>query len=231
MPDPVTMIGAGGAIAGSLGSGGSPDAVNESTSGYASLPQNVKDFMQDGIFPRIQAESEKAYTGIPKRAIDESDTDPIFGSKRRVAYDQGIKDRLKDRMMYGDYTKTSTDEESKAANSASSVFIDGLNSSVTRSNPRGEAMGSGAFSGELAQILQGGNQGAINQVLSDYGFTDQNARTQNVSPQMRAALVNAARSQATNSTPTPVQSGSSLENMVLNASGAGDLFGDTPNPY
>lgn len=109
MPDPgiaLAAISAGGSIAGAVGKGKSPQQVSEQKSGFESLPKEIQEYMLGDIFPRIKTQSEKPYVGMPKRAIDASDTDPIFGSKRRVAYDQGIRDELRSNAMFNRGTAT-----------------------------------------------------------------------------------------------------------------------------
>lgn len=83
------LAGAGGSILGALGAGRTPSQTQESETGFASYPEEVKQYLMETMFPKIKQYAEEGYKGIPKRALDTTDTDPIFGSRRRTEYDMG----------------------------------------------------------------------------------------------------------------------------------------------
>lgn len=82
------ILGGLGGITQSVGDNTSPDSKSATISGYSSLPQAQQDFLQRTLFPAIQKYAATPYQGIAKRAINSTDTDPIFGSPARVAYTQ-----------------------------------------------------------------------------------------------------------------------------------------------
>lgn len=74
----------------SMLTGGSKSST---ASGFTTNPQEVKDYMLELLFPQMKAIQAGGYQGIPLRRIDETDTDPNFGSTARQGL-QRYKDRL-----------------------------------------------------------------------------------------------------------------------------------------
>jgi hypothetical protein len=189
-----TALGAIGGIAGALGKGKSPSQVNQSKQGFESYPAEIQEYMIDKLFPRIQAESEKPFKGIEKRAIDETDTDPIFGSTRRVAYDKGVKDQIWRDILANAAKGGDTTDTGNGNGDLSSMFISSLEGTVSRTNPRGEFVSNAGFAGDMASFLKGGNKKEMNKVLEKYGVTPENVRTISLSPSMMGDLRLAAQS-------------------------------------
>lgn len=71
-----------GAIAGAFGKGES-GAPAQQKQGFAALPQEIQDYLLGDYFTRVQSYGETPYESLPKRRVNESDLDPIFGSKAR----------------------------------------------------------------------------------------------------------------------------------------------------
>ncbi len=72
----------GGTLLGGLGNGKNKGA-EVVPSGYKSLPKELQDYLLKDLFPQMQDYQKKPYEGIPLRRINESDADPVFGSKAR----------------------------------------------------------------------------------------------------------------------------------------------------
>lgn len=79
------LLSGAGAIAGAMGGGQGTASMPQS--GYQTLPAEIQDYMLKGLFPQIQAFNAGKYEGLPKRRLDASDFDPVFGSTAR----QGIQ--------------------------------------------------------------------------------------------------------------------------------------------
>lgn len=94
----MAALSAAGSIAGAMGKGKSASQKTESKQGFETLSPEQKKWMNEIIFPKVQSYGEGTFQGMPKRALDESDTDPIFGSKRRVAYNDVVKQQMFNQM-------------------------------------------------------------------------------------------------------------------------------------
>jgi len=81
------ILNAGASIAGGLGKSKDRGAYSEERSGFRTLPKDQMDFASGDLWQMLKQYALSQYQGMPTRKLDASDTDPIFGSKRRVAYD------------------------------------------------------------------------------------------------------------------------------------------------
>ena len=75
-----SILGGAGALAGALG-GGKGQTVQQSQSGYASLPKELQEYLKGDIFTRIKAYGQTPYATVPYRRTGAAENDPIFGSK------------------------------------------------------------------------------------------------------------------------------------------------------
>lgn len=73
-----TVLSGAGALAGALGSG-KGQTVQQSQSGFATLPKELQDYLKGDIFARIKAYGQTPYAKVPYQQY--SDTDPIFSSQ------------------------------------------------------------------------------------------------------------------------------------------------------
>ncbi len=193
MPDPVTAITGGSAVLGAMGSGKSKSSQGESKTGYEALPSYVQEYLENDMFDRIKDYGAGEYQGMPTRTFERADYDPIFGSQRRIDYaDQQISDFV-ERMRNSEPTADTITNAATPASDMQNGFLDYLRGTVNQNNPRGIALGRGQYSGELADTLSRGG-GDISGALEDYGFTPDNYRSQNLSPQAINALLTASRS-------------------------------------
>jgi hypothetical protein len=79
--DVAKVLGAGGQIATAFGEGKNSQQVSSVPWG-AGMNQGAKAQLE-ALLPRIQAYGNKGYQGIPRRALNAEDYDPVFGSKAR----------------------------------------------------------------------------------------------------------------------------------------------------
>jgi hypothetical protein len=79
-----SILSLAGPVLGALGGGKNTGASQQQISGYQSLPKEIQDYLLKSMFPRIQSYGESSYQGLPMRRINESDMDPVFGSKARI---------------------------------------------------------------------------------------------------------------------------------------------------
>lgn len=79
-------LAAGGKILGALGKDKSKATPSQEKSGVASLTPEQQDWVSKTLFPQLQAYNSTPYKGLPRRAINSSDADPIFGSSARMQY-------------------------------------------------------------------------------------------------------------------------------------------------
>lgn len=86
-----SILSVAGPILGALGSKGGAQAA-QPTSGFQTLPTEIKDYLMDTIFPKVQEYGAGSYQGLPKRRVNADDLDPVFGSTAR-RYLQDIQDR------------------------------------------------------------------------------------------------------------------------------------------
>lgn len=75
-----SILSGAGALAGALGSG-KGQTIQQSQSGFASLPKELQDYLKGDIFTRIKAYGQTPYATVPYRRIGTAETDPIFGSR------------------------------------------------------------------------------------------------------------------------------------------------------
>jgi hypothetical protein len=184
-----TAIALGSSALGALGSGKSKSSQGQSKTGYEALPSFVQEYLKDDQFDRIKDYGAGEYQGMPTRTFNRDDYDPTFGSQRRIEYgDQKISELLSNLRNPEEVTET----EDSAPSDMQSGFLDSLLSTVNRQNPRGNAIGGGTYTGELAETLRRGG-GDLSGALESYGFTPDNYRTQNLSPQAIGALLKAAQ--------------------------------------
>lgn len=85
------VLGAAGEVAGALGKGKGSGPTQ--ISGFASLPPDIRDYLTKDILPKIKNYGSSAYQGIPRRRLNASDLDPVFGSKARQDL-QAYKDMM-----------------------------------------------------------------------------------------------------------------------------------------
>lgn len=85
------VLGAAGEVIGAVGKG--KGAGPTQIQGFASLPSDIRDYLLKDILPRIKDYGASPYKGIPLRPLDESDLDPVFGSKARQSL-QRYKDMM-----------------------------------------------------------------------------------------------------------------------------------------
>ncbi len=72
--------------AGAYGKGQNVAKAGSSTQGFASLSPEVQEYMTQTVLPKIQQYGAGSYQGVPMRALNAEDTDPIFGSRARQDY-------------------------------------------------------------------------------------------------------------------------------------------------
>ena len=125
------VLGAAGSIAGAVGKG-KGSTTTTPPSGFASLPPELQTLMMDKLFPKIGKYASSPFQGIPKRAINSQDTDPIFGSKARVQYDQQVLKSLQGaskQVTQAPETPTSTTKQNPAGYSPAQLgaqFLSGV---------------------------------------------------------------------------------------------------------
>lgn len=91
------LSGASGLL-GAFGKGKSQSGQQFSESGYQFNPEQKKQIAATlmGLFPKIGEQADRPYIGnLFRRGVDETDTDPVFGSKRRVQW-AGEMDKLRE---------------------------------------------------------------------------------------------------------------------------------------
>lgn len=88
LADIAKLAGGVGSIAGMIGAGKDPQQVNGSQSGFTSLSPEVQRLMLETLLPDIKSAYARPYQGAPRRVIDSTETDPTFGSQRRLEYDR-----------------------------------------------------------------------------------------------------------------------------------------------
>jgi hypothetical protein len=92
------ILSGAGAIAGAFGKGESGSGQQFSESGYKFDDEQKKQIASTlmELFPRIGEQASRPYVGqLFRRGVDETDTDPVFGSQRRVKW-AGEMDKLRE---------------------------------------------------------------------------------------------------------------------------------------
>lgn len=83
------LLSGGSSLLSAFGKGKSGSGQQYAESGYQFSPEQKKQIAATlmGLFPRIGEQADRPYIGqLFRRGVDETDTDPIFGSKRRVQW-------------------------------------------------------------------------------------------------------------------------------------------------